>query len=411
MYSVIIYLLLFGAFIVSLVAGYKFLSKMNFQLNGLEVYFLQISFILIFFGIQYDGESYYEILILLGFFSLIYLAYYYLLRMIKSKFYIKWPMFIIYIIMFIANAYSLKFIPMSGWEDLGYAIIFILFSGSVLLYLLLINLITFIIRKVKKITSNNYNFFLKKEVLISLILLAVFLPIFYGLNYENRINYELDKKEESISKKGLDYLNKKYGNGNFQIIQSECSSSRYENDCELEISTNYFDGTFEIDINTDDYKVYYDEFIFKYYSSIYHQNIEDYYELETYLEQEYLKEYLTNDDYAIEIKGFYFDSTLYEEAYLGDVPTLENLKKFIEVKSEEVLIYKVFTESESKEFCEFIINLYEELNYEEDILWFRFNYDNPFSSSLYYKDDGYLRNAGEYWYYVYVDATPIHVKK
>lgn len=408
MFSLVIILIFFSILILSLVFSYKGLSKINYQLNGLEILFLQLSFILIFFGSKYDSESYYEFLMVLGIFFIIFLAYYYLIRMIKTKCYIKWPMFIIYIILFVVNGYSLAYIPMSGWDGLGYALMFILFCGSTYIYLLLINFITFIIRKIKKITNTVYNLILKKEILISLILVFMFLPVFYGISYEKQIEYQLDEKKKYVSNEVLDYLNKKYGKGNFKVKTSECF---LYDECELSIETSYFNDIFQIDINSDNYNIIYDEFIFKYYSNLYNKEINGYYELQELLEQQYREKNLNNSDYEIKIEGFYFDSDLYEDTYLGGLPTLANLEEFIEVRSKEVLVYKVFTKDDIEEFCEFIIKLYEDMNYSEDILWFKFNYDNPFSSSLHYKDDGYLRNAGEYWYYVYVDATPIHIKK
>ena len=158
-----------------------------------------------------------------------------------------------------------------------------------------------------------------------------------------------------------------------------------------------------------DYDIYYDEYIFKYYSNLYDQEIYSYYDLEELLKQ-IITEKMKNEDYQIIIEDFNFNDELYKNTFLNDVPSLENIKNFIEIKFNEIIINKKFNNNESSQFCDFIINIYENTNYKEDILWFTFNYNNPFSTSPFYKNAGYLKNAGDL-FLVYVDATPIHVNK
>lgn len=397
--------------VVSLVfyLGYKLLFKIQFQLNGTETLLFQFAYICIFFGFYYENiVNFGNLLIPIGIIFLIILGYYYLLRMIKTKLYIKWQLFIIYILMFFVQGYALSFIPMDGWDSLGYAIIFILFVGSTLIYLLIINFITFIIRKVKKINYKNNTLMFKKELIVSLIAIALFLPIIYGLSFEKKIIYEDIKREEIAKEKALDYLNKKYGNGEFKII--ERIDDEYNEYFLFTVSTKYLDTEFNIDLNYDDLTIFDEDFIFKYYSEELNEEILNYNQLESYIENYLRLEMLNKYNIDVEYTYINFDEELFEKTYFGEIPSFDKLNDFIDKEIEEITILKIFSENEINEFCEYIINLYEELEHEETILWFKFNYDNPYSSSLHYKDDGYLRNDGNR-YLVYVDASPVHVKK
>ena len=80
----------------------------------------------------------------------------------------------------------------------------------------------------------------------------------------------------------------------------------------------------------------------------------------------------------------------------------------------EIVIKKEFDTTQSDDFCKYIVDINYDLdsflNDESDILWFKFNYDNPFSTSLSYNDGGYLKDAGSL-FLVYVDATPLYFYK
>lgn len=392
--------------------GYKYLSKINFNLNGIESILFQLSFIGIFFGMYNENYNIFfsnDILIIMGVISIILLVYYYILRMIKLKLYIKWQMYIVYILLLIIDAYSLSYIPMYGWDALGYGILFLLFAGLFLIFLLLINFITFLIRKKKNIKLKNTNEFnIKKDLVISVIILSLFLPLLYGMNFSTKIKYEMSKIEEQAKEKSLEYLNKKYGDGDFKIIESVLND--YDEDYTFKVSSKYITKEFNLYVENLEYDRFDDDFLFIYYSEKYNDDIYNYYDIKEYVE-EYIYESI-KEKYEIEIDSYlYFDEERLNSTYFGKIPSIEDLINYVELDIEEITINKVFTQEEIEDFCKYIINIYETLNYKEDILWFKFNYDNPYSNSIHYKNSGYLRNAGDYWYYVYVDATPINVKK
>lgn len=394
--------------------SYKLLSKINFNLNGTEILLFQLSFVGIFFGIynnDYVNTRFLgEISIFVGVVLLVFLAFYYIVRMIKRKLYIKWQMYIVYIILLIIDAYSLNYIPMIGWDGLGYALLFLLLILGLFAFLLIINIITLIIRSVKKIKYKNTNDFnIKKELVISLMVVSLFLPIIYGINFSNKIKHEKLKREEVAKEQGMEYLNKKYGNGNFEIVGSE--NSDYDDDFTFVVNSKYLDDGFNLYIEDLEENDISDDLIFKYYSYKYNDDIYNYYDLKNHIEKKLDINIKNKYDIEIDYGNVYFDEESFEKTSFGKIPTMEDMVEFVEVDVEEVKINKVFTKDDSDEFCKYIINIYEELNYKEDILWFKFNYVNPYSASLHYKDGGYLRKAGEFWYDVYVDATPIKVKK
>jgi len=234
-------------------------------------------------------------------------------------------------------------------------------------------------------------------------IVSMFLPILYGTSFSNKIKYEEIKREDTAKEKIIEYLNQKYGDGDFKIVDI----SNYDNEYTFLVSTKYFDETFQVDYNDDN--IYSDEFLLKYYSYLYGLDLTSYYDLEEYLKKYVRHKYLSEYNIDIEFEYLNIDNKLLEYNF-NNIKSLDDIIKLADKKIEEVLIYKIFNENEIDDFCKFIIKFYEDFGYADDILWFRFNYKNPFSDSNYYSDDGYLKNAGNI-YLVYADSTPVHVNK
>ena len=336
---------------------------------------------------------------------LVFLIFYYILRMIKLKTYIKWQMFIVYLILLIIDGYSLVYIPMTGWDVLGYIVLFFLLILGLFLFLLIINLITLIIRKVKKIQSKN-KINIKKELIVSFMILAIFLPIIYGTSFSNKIKHERFNYEEHAKRQALEYLNKKYGVGDFKISEI----MYYDADISFKVKTKYMNNEFDLYIDDLEKKEFSDNFIFEYYSYFYKDKIEDYYDLNLYLEKEFSKDIKSKYNIDFDYVNASINNYLFEDSFFGKIPTINDMMDYVDFEIGEIKINEVFSKDESDKFCKYIISIYEDLNYKYDKLMFKFNYDNPYSNSVFYKDSGYLLDGGEL-YLIYLDATPIFVKK
>lgn len=127
---------------------YSFLKKINFELKGFELILYEIAVI---FSIILTLN---DITMFVLFCVLIAIAMYYIIRMLKKKEYINIYVIACYVVLSIINVIVAANIcdkMHTGWCFCG--LLYLLIAFVVPIYVLLLNGITFIIRKIKKIES------------------------------------------------------------------------------------------------------------------------------------------------------------------------------------------------------------------------------------------------------------------
>lgn len=123
------------------------LKKSNFDFKGIELIVFWLLFtIFTYFDFGYDG-----LLPQMLDIPLLFLGFYYLIRLFKTKKYIKWYLFIIQLILSVISL--ICFIQYEnaiseGWSS-GSLILYIIFIG-LFIYMIIINLITLIINKLRR---------------------------------------------------------------------------------------------------------------------------------------------------------------------------------------------------------------------------------------------------------------------
>ena len=131
------------------------------------------------------------------------------------------------------------------------------------------------------------------------------------------MKYENNKILEQSKEKVLEYLNKKYGDGEFEITDA----SYYESDFSYEIKTSYFDNVFIVEGYNyhNSFDVYNDEFIFEYLSSKYNEEVINYYDVEEILKQEISKNFEEKYNINIDYTYFEFDELEFEKAFFNKI--------------------------------------------------------------------------------------------
>lgn len=297
---------------------------------------------------------------------------------------------------------------------------------AIIIYLLLINLITFII-KYKKNTnvSNNISIYKNKKNLI-IIILSALLPFIYSLSFLEIYNHlETQRKNDSQSFV-LDYLKNKYNDQDF-IIENitktencEMFGCNYiENNYTLTINSKY-NKNFIIQVDIVKKEVIEDNFMFSYLSYLTNEDINYYSDIENFIIKNLNHNNLNNKlfynlDCEISFKNSEFDEEKFGNENFSQLPNLNDLYKYMHIKKPKIKVKRIFKENELEEFNNYILSIYKLLanNYsleENGIVEFEFAYNNPFSNSKFYKNEGYIRDAGSV-YLIYTDSTPTTINK
>lgn len=139
------HLIYLSIIIVGLCLFYKYLSKFNFNLKGIEIIIYEGAFICLYSDIFKD-------IIFFRFISVILFAFwffYYLLKAIKTQIYTKIGIILTYILLYFINALILSCItPAEASFGIGLSLHLLIFIT--INYILLMNLILFTIKQEKK---------------------------------------------------------------------------------------------------------------------------------------------------------------------------------------------------------------------------------------------------------------------
>lgn len=435
MQDLILLVIIIGVSITSILILYKLLKKVDFDLKGIELICYPFTFTLFMHVIfsEYLSFSWTKFMNGLSLFIiiaiLILLASYYLIRLIKKQEYVSKSIIGLYLILSITNIISLIIMfnvsPNDFANLIGFIFILVI-EIAIIIYLLLINLITFII-KYKKNTnvSNNISIYKNKKNLI-IIILSALLPFIYSLSFLEIYNHlETQRKNDSQSFV-LDYLKNKYNDQDF-IIENitktencEMFGCNYiENNYTLTINSKY-NKNFIIQVDIVKKEVIEDNFMFSYLSYLTNEDINYYSDIENFIIKNLNHNNLNNKlfynlDCEISFKNSEFDEEKFGNENFSQLPNLNDLYKYMHIKKPKIKVKRIFKENELEEFNNYILSIYKLLanNYsleENGIVEFEFAYNNPFSNSKFYKNEGYIRDAGSV-YLIYTDSTPTTINK
>ena len=396
-----------GLVIISIYLFYKFLSKNDFNLNGLELILYEVSFILIFQIGSYYVEFYIR-QVELGFILLMFLGIYYLLKTIKTHQYTKIWIILIYIILFFINGYTIGKIPTEGWEGLGLAILYIIFTIGVGIYILLMNFISYIIKVVKKKKGNIVENIkpkikpLYKSIYKVLILIVI---IFISISYIEFDKYLYNRIEEPYKERVSHYLKNKYTNLDFKI-----HTNSYENNAKCRYGKCYipYMGFYvSTTLLEDDFYVYIDE-----NDDIKDNFIEDYYyEITNHNPNKYFSNLLTNNfknnNFNVNVK---INVKLLDEntSNINTILKEEELLQLVQITDLKVIINDNFKDSES--FEKYVKDLYK--YYESYIgqynqyksLEYIFSNSNS-NNNLIFKNGGSINKLGDEITVYYTDIN------
>ena len=378
--------LIFCLIIIFIYLFYKYLSKNNFNLNGLELILYELSFIFLFQIGNYYVE-FYILQIELGYILLIFLCIYYLLKTIKTQQYTEIWNILIYILLFFINGYSIKKIPTEGLEDLGLAVLYLIFTIGIVTYILLMNFISYIIKEKKGYITEKTNTKIKplykslSKVLILIIIILI------SISYISFDKYIYSRIEEPYKERIFSYLSKKYIDLDFEIhsnkylTKAKCKNAR----CNISDVGYYVKSN----LLKDDFYVYIDEqnniddnFIEKYYYEITNGDANKYF-------SDLLSNNFKNDSFNINI----IIDVNYEEEKVKSVNKMlkdEELLQLVQINDLKIIINDSFNTIES--FEKYATELYS--YYESYIGKYNqfksldYSFANPELNNSLFKDGG-----------------------
>lgn len=300
-----------------------------------------------------------------------------------------------------------------GWNFIYYLLVSVIFFT---LYIIMLIVSSIIISIKKRKDVKNDKMTVNKKLIVSS------LVIFIGLLLSTLIElhpYEVEERKNkemanNARKQVLVLLNKKYGNGNFKIL--DMSEGNICENCFLVkpsvsgykfvISSDYLNDNFQISLTKDKLKVYKDNFLDVYYKE--NENIDD---LEGYLKDYEINK--LNDElfknFNASISFYNTISDKYIENKYGHVPSVEELANTVELYDPIININEELTTRKDLlnylvKFTKYFINDLDKTNikYKQTEKYFRYKYDYKKLTDISENEknnngNGYVL-AGEYKY-------------
>ncbi len=305
-----------------------------------------------------------------------------------------------------------------GWSFILYYVINII-AGVLYILMLIISMVVKSIKKRRNEIQKTEEYEWKKKknekslnfnlvIIIVAFLIALFLEdLPYKIQQRNERILENNAKKHIIT-----LLNKRYGDGDFEIVEmdEECIncawfSSNFDG-LNFTISTSYLDEKFTVGLTKKDFEIYKNDFLNKYYKEKYGIT-----NIGSYLKEsktEKLNEMLSRNFNA----KIDFDSITWEKNINGDyghVLSIDELSDLIKLKDPKIEIKEdLTTEEELLNYLFKLLKFYIEdfdttsITYSENRKYFRYKYDytklgvNNYTDQ-YYGYGGYVL-AGEYRY-------------
>ena len=360
--------------------------------------------------------------IILYFLSIIVIQVYLLIIAIKSGQKTSWKD-----LLFIEIISAISIIPyniiyyclnnIDSIRNLGLFIISILGLPFLILFFI-VSIIIFVILYRKLLNDSKISSFSRM-----FLVLALLFTITLALDIKPFFKEKARQKE--YSNYIIDYLNNRYGESNYKINDIYNSDDCYfmcinphgGDYYRFDVSSDYFDENFSVEISIDSKKIVDDDFLEEYAIS---KNLcnGDYYGEECL--EKLVTEKIENSepnikDYKANITVS-FDTT-YGKTMYGRIPTIDDLSEEAIIEFESFTIYKDFTDKNEEEFKNFMLDVYYTYknHYQKykttksDMIEFDFPNGNPFAEgNIHYKDGGYMREA-ENSLLIYGGAKPFIV--
>ena len=291
---------------------------------------------------------------------------------------------------------------------LNNSLVIIIFA-SLLVFLLAQYLVN---RKINKLPE--YDEIKRSNMMMYVTIIAVFAVV---LVMDIKPLYEKKVKEKEFSDYALEYLNNRYGDGDFKIVSfkdlNDCDDcgSRAMEAYEFVIDTKYLDKSFNLTIEYDK-DIFEDTFIteYAYKNNWCEGNTLNVCLNDIVLNKEGLK--TTYDDYDIKFNIFY--SNNYGSKNYGKVPTILDLADEYNISFLNYNIKNYYSDGEEKEFTQLMIKLYKEYvnkyskygTNNDDLI--EFTYPEKKGSDI--LDTGYMKFENDKLY-IFKGETPITVDK
>ena len=347
---------------------------------------LILQIVLFFVAVIKRGRPRWELLLKIQILSVIYIVVYFVIFNIFNKY--------------------------SNWDSLG-VLFRVVFYGIIYTISLIISLVIRSKNQVETIENN-----IKKMQFILIVGSIILLLFSIVTDIKPYIKEKNDREE--ISKVVIDYLNTKYGNNGYKVINIRdnevciftCGPSTYT----FEMMSNYLNNSFSIEVDKYKKSIESDDFMYEYTrQNKWCSKQTDNNQSECLLDSFY------NDDksffYTSEIYTINID-LLYEQNYInikyGKLPEIDDIKRNMNLKYNKFTINKDFaTELELRNFMvDFYNNYLKGYPYKDTrIVNFTFKYDNPFSDdNEAFKKAGYLKEYNNN-IYIYYKSNPIVISK
>lgn len=266
--------------IMGIICAYSFrviIKHVKYELNFKEslLYSFSILILTLFCLIDYRlirVNIGWEISICITIYFLVLLLIYYIIRFIKLKKYIPFKTIIGYVLISVINLVILFNLlskstsNINGWDALGLYLIYIVVCVIYIAILLIFNFGILIFKSIKKntIEYKNTNYKISKFSIINLFAIILLIELVFVIDDYNEYNH--NKLIENQKKIVIEYLDKKYPNYEFVVIDT----SETEVDCSFlfcktpvfknEILNKDFNKYFAINVKKEDLTVYEDEF-------------------------------------------------------------------------------------------------------------------------------------------------------
>ena len=299
---------------------------------------------------------------------------------------------------------------------LFYLLIFIFCFIIFYIFLLLINLITYIIRKCKKI-SNNKKIYPKNKIIFILLLLPIIYMIFGNIYY----NYSLRQDKINSLKIGKEYLEKKYNDTfEFKNIKTDGGYDIFgQGETKHYIISYMIDNqTINVKINIYNREIISDNYLEIYLSNLLNNDEEYSYSLENSLIYNYIRiieNDMNNENISLDFDDKEIKIDQIDTINIKKIKSVRDLKEYIVLKKPIIYLNNDFSDMSVKEFNDYILNVYKLLDGKyykenENIMKFKFKYNNPFAKSSYYEDGGYIKELNDK-YLIYVNSKPTEIEK
>lgn len=401
----------------------KSFLKNNLDLKGYELILFQIIFIFIFqigsYSIPFIKYKYilvFNTFFIIGLIMFVVLLIYYIYRMIKTNRYINLWILICYIIISIIDVIILHY----TFNEHYFLYLFVFCFGFIVFYifLLIINLITYFIRNYKKISNVNDKTYPNKKI----VFILLFIPIVYAIFGNIYHIYSLKQDEIYSEKIGKEYLEKKYNDiFKFKDIKIDGGYDIFGNGEKKHYLISYIidNKTIIVKINIYTREIISDNYLESYLSDFINKSEKEYsYSLESELIYNYIN-LIENEINDKNISLHFSDTEVkldkIDTTHIKKIKSISDLKEYIVLKKPVIYLNNDFSNMSVEEINNYILSIYKLMDgkyYKEDenIMKFKFEYNNSIAKTSYYKDGGYIKELNDK-YLIYLNANPIEVEK